>query len=315
MLDTLSDLVPSVPNLLIFVAVGCAVFGVASFFEVENRLRRLTPEPARATLGPSLRRGGSSFEQLMNRWFKNRFVPSDERQRTTLKLWLLQAGYDSSRAVQTYYGFRVILGVALPTLGMVFLPLLGGQFRDQVIPAAMFLAALGFMLPTIWVSQRRKRRQREMREGLPDVLDLMLVCTEAGLGLDMAIAKVGEEATESQPLLSHDLRLITTEIRAGRSRPDAMRAFADRTGISETNSLVNLLIQSDALGTSMAQTLRVYAQDMRTRRLLKAEELAQMVTVKLSIVLVACLVPALVIAVMAPVIFNIVRTWKGLPPL
>jgi tight adherence protein C len=168
------------------------------------------------------------------------------------------------------------------------------------------------MLPVYWVRRRRKSRQRQIDDGLPDVLDLLLVCTEAGLGLDTAIARVGEEMAKAQPVLSELLTLVSAELLAGRPRADAMRALSVRAGVDRVNSLVNLLLQSDLLGSSMATTLRVFAADMRSHQLLRAEEAAQTMTVKLSMVLVGCLMPALVTAIMAPVIFHIVDTWKGL---
>lgn len=315
MLDTLAGLIPSLPNVLIMGAVACAVFGAAALFEREGRLRRLTAAPVAAMPGVSLRRGGSFLERLLNLGFTDRFVPGDERERTRLKTWLTQAGYTSTRAAETYYATRVVLGLAVPFVAIFLVPILLPDLRSQAVTLALLAAVVGFMLPVVWVSRRKKRRQRQVREGLPDVLDLLLVCTEAGLGLDMAIARVADETITSHPLLSDNLRLINTEVRAGKPRVDAMRAFAERTGVPEAVSLVNLLVQSDTLGTSMAGALRVFAEDMRAHRLLKAEELAQKLSVKLSMVLVACFVPALVMAVMAPIIFSIVRTWKGLPPL
>jgi tight adherence protein C len=168
------------------------------------------------------------------------------------------------------------------------------------------------MFPLYWVRHRRKVRQRQINEGLPDILDLLLVCTEAGLGLDTAIARVGEEMAKAQPVLSSLLMLVSAELLAGRPRAEAMRNLSVRANVERVNSLVNLLLQSDQLGSSMAATLRVFAADMRSHQLLDAEEAAQKVTVKLSIVLVACFMPALMIAIMAPIIFHIIHTWEGI---
>jgi tight adherence protein C len=167
---------------------------------------------------------------------------------------------------------------------------------------------IGFILPSLYIKSRRSANQKQVREGLPDMLDLMLVCSEAGLGLEMAIARVGEEITVTRPLLASLLQQIGIELRAGRSKIDALKGFADRAGTADVISLVRLLAQSDALGTSMAQTLRVFAEEMQSRRMLNAEEAAQKISAKLSMVLVGCFLPAIMIGVIAPVIFNIIHT-------
>jgi tight adherence protein C len=312
MLQTIAVSNLLLPSVVIFVAVVCAIYGLASFVLPDDRLWRL--KPAAAT-GVSIRKGGSRLEQFASRSIGGRLAPNDERERASLKLWLTHAGYDSPAAAQAYYGFRLILAAGLAAAALLIIPL---ALPQQHSASALFTAALvggliGFMVPVVWVSRRKKLRQREIQEGLPHILDLLLVCTEAGLGLDMAIAKVGEEFAFSQPVLAEQLGLISAELRAGRPRASAFRGFADRTGVPEVNSLVSLLVQSDLLGTSMAGTLRVFSADMRDHQLLKAEELAQKVSAKLSIVLVGCFMPALIIAIIAPVIFHIVVTWQGFP--
>jgi tight adherence protein C len=295
--------------IVVLLAAGCAVFGMASLLAPDRRAQRLGS--ALRVAAPSVRRGGSRLERLVARWFKDPLGTQDPNELTALKKWLLQAGYDSPQAGQTYRGSRIFLAAALAMLAFLALPLVTGLSLGQIMGIAVTGGFTGYVLPTAWVGYRRKFRQAVMQRGLPDILDLLLVCTEAGLGLDMAIAKVAEETAATQPILAADLALIVTELRAGSPRIDAMRAFAIRTGIPETNSLVNLLIQSDTLGTSMAATLRVFAADIRAHQVLRAEEQAQTVTVKLSIVLVLCLMPALVISIAAPIGFHVAHTWQG----
>lgn len=294
------------PNLLldalVFATVASAVFGVAAVVSAG----RQTPAS-----GLSIRRGNTGFERLLSR-LGSKFVTSDEKERTALNLTLLQAGYDSPQAAATFYGARILLGAALLALTAILFPFLGLEARLLSF-AAPVVAIVGFLLPTLYVRVRRSSNQKQVREGLPDVLDLMLVCSEAGLGLEMAIARVGEEIAATQRLLASHLRQIGIELRAGRSKVDALKGFADRTGTADAISLVRLLVQSDALGTSMATTLRVFAEEMQSHRMLKAEELAQKISSKLSMVLVGCFMPAIMIAIIAPIIFNILRTWKGLP--
>jgi tight adherence protein C len=310
----LDDFSRYLPYFLMLLASTFAVFGIAILLAPDDRARRLAGTFIRRdTDGVSIRRGGTTLDRLVTRPFASRFAPSDERERSSLKLWLLQAGYDSPQAVQTYYGFRVFFAAIMTPIAIVcstiFLPRYGiGMYFALTIMAAV----VGFMFPVYWVRHRGKKRRRQISDGLPDILDLLLVCTEAGLGLDTAIARVGEEMTKAQPVLSSLLMLVSAELLAGRPRAEAMRNLSIRANVERVNSLVNLLLQSDLLGSSMAQTLRVFAADMRSHQLLAAEEAAQKVTVKLSIVLVSCFMPALMTAVMAPVIFHIVHTWEGI---
>lgn len=300
------------PYAAVFIAVVCAVYSVALLLTPNDRLRRLSP--ATAGLKPVTVRRAGPFERLLTARLGGKLAPSDARERSSLRLWLLQAGYCSPQAIQAYYSVRIFLAVVCGLGTMVVVPL---AFSHEAAGTMLFSggsigAAIGFMLPISLVGRQRKSRQRIIRDGLPDILDLLLICTEAGLGLDMAIARVGEELVETYPMFSEHLQNISTELLTGRSRNDAMRAFADRTGVDEVNSLVNLLIQSDTLGTGMAQTLRAFSADMRSHRLLEAEEKAQKVTVKLSMILVGFFMPALISSIMAPIIFKIIATWRGI---
>jgi tight adherence protein C len=293
-------------NLLLFVLIGAAVtsavFGIDGF---------VSGEASGEESGFSVRRGNSALERLLSR-VGGKFVTAKEKERANLNLMLLQAGYESPQAAATLYGVRVLLALNLIVVTVFLFPLL--SLESQLMPVAALLAAVvGFVLPALYIKVRKSKNQKEVREGLPDVLDLMLVCSEAGLGLEMSIARVGEEIGVTRPLLASLLQQIGTELRAGRSKVDALKGFADRAGTPEAISLVRLLIQSDALGTSMAETLRVFAEEMQSHRMLKAEEVAQKISAKLSMVLVGCFMPAVLIAVIAPVIFNIVHSWKGLP--
>jgi tight adherence protein C len=242
--SSLDDVSHYIPYGLMVLASTFAVFGVAILLAPDDRARRLAGGFIRRDNGSvSVRRSGSALERLVTRPFAARFAPSDERERSSLKLWLLQAGYDSPQAVQTYYGFRVCLAMALTPIAVVastvFLPRSGvGLYFALTIVAAL----VGFMFPVYWVRHRRKARQRQVNEGLPDVLDLLLVCTEAGLGLDTAIARVGEEMAKAQPVLSSLLMLVSAELLAGRPRSDGPRRCAicrcGRTSTASTRWLI-----------------------------------------------------------------------------
>ncbi|HJS41048.1 MAG TPA: type II secretion system F family protein, partial [Sphingomicrobium sp.] len=168
-------------------------------------------------------------------------------------------------------------------------------------------AALGLYLPALFVRAKADRRQQEIINGFPDALDLMLVCVEAGLGLEAAFARVGMEMTESHPRVAEQFGAVVLEMRAGRNREDALRRMADRAGVDEIRAFATLLIQSTKLGSSIAQTLRIYAAEMRERRRMRAEEKAHRLPVLLSIPLVACMLPVMIGVLMLPAAIRVVR--------
>jgi tight adherence protein C len=171
----------------------------------------------------------------------------------------------------------------------------------------MIAALMGLYLPSLWVRARADRRQRDIINGFPDALDLMLVCVEAGLGLEAAFSRVGMEMTRSHPLLAEQLGSVVLELRAGRSQEDALRRMADRAGADEIRAFATLLIQSNKLGSSIAQTLRIYASEMRERRRMRAEEKAHRLPVLLSVPLVTCMLPVMIGVLMLPAVIRTIR--------
>jgi tight adherence protein C len=166
---------------------------------------------------------------------------------------------------------------------------------------------VGFALPSLWLGRKTTLRQKLIRHGLPVALDLMIVCIEAGSGIDQAIVKTSDELDITYPALAEELRLVTTEIRAGKPRLEAFRNFASRTKVPEVRSLVAMLVQTDRFGTSIAQALRTHAEEVRMKRRQDAEERAAKIGVKLVFPLVFCLFPALYIAILGPAVITYVR--------
>jgi tight adherence protein C len=280
-------------DILVFAAAIAGVFGLSSLLERK-------PVPA------TLLRGGSTNRLV--RWVARR-LRAGERERLANRLWLLQAGFEAPDAPQNYLATRLLLTPSLVLASLAALPFAASDLRfGQTVAIASVAAAVGLLAPLLYVRWRRARRQQAVREGLPDALDLLLICSEAGLGLDTAILKVGEETAAIHPVISGQLLQVSSELRAGRPRVEAFRGFGDRTGIQETASLVSLLVQSDALGISMSATLRAFAEDMRAHRLLRAEELGQKIAVKLTVILATCLLPALLIAIMTPIVNRVLHT-------
>jgi tight adherence protein C len=221
---------------------------------------------------------------------------------------MLQAGYYKSSALAKYYVLRIILAILLPAIAVIVLPQVWAKLNwDMIALLVAISSVVGLFLPTVWVSRRIENRQQQCRDGFPDALDMLLISVEAGLGLDAAINRVGMEIGGAYPVLGEHFQLVGAELRAGQSREGALRSMADSIGIEEVGSLVTLLIQSDMLGTSIAQALRVHADDMRIKRMLRAEEKAHMLPVKMTVPLILGILPPLVIVILAPAIIRFMR--------
>lgn len=221
---------------------------------------------------------------------------------------MIAAGFDAPSAPRVYTLIRLLLVVALPTC-FVALNLLSGR-ELSYIKLYIFgsIAALaGLYVPALFVRAKADRRREDLVNGFPDSLDLMLVCVEAGLGLEAALDRVGREMTISHPLVSQMLTTATLQLRAGASREIALRKMADAVRVDEISSFAMLLIQSDKLGTSIATTLRIYASEMRERRRMRAEEKAHRIPVLISVPLVTCMLPVMIGVLMLPAAVRVVR--------
>ena len=220
---------------------------------------------------------------------------------------LIQAGFRGSRALFLYQGIRVVLPIGLAVVGLVFVaPALGLPFAGAVL-AAVWLGAMGWVLPSFYIGGRAKARQKELQLALPDTLDLMVVCVEAGLGLNQAILRVSEEIRHVSMVASQEFALVNLEIRAGTSREDALRNLGERTGQEDLRSLVAMLIQTDRFGTSISQALRVHSDTLRSKRKQRAEEAAAKTTIKMLFPLVFCIFPALFVVILGPVAIRLMQ--------
>jgi tight adherence protein C len=298
---------------LTFVSVTLCVLATAGLVGTRGILRRrLQSETAIATAHSelSLRLGeGRSWLERLVKPLAQQLTPDENVRMTSMRMRLVQAGYMRPSALGTYYAVRMISAIVLPLLLLVLLPVLSKTMTvNQILIMGASAILSGLYLPPAVLSKRIKGRQLEINEGFPDALDMMLVCVEAGLGLDAAINRVGQEIGKAHPVLGEQMELVGLEMRAGKPRQEALRNLADRTGVDEVRSLVTLLIQSDSLGSSIAQSLRVHAEDMRTRRMLRAEEKAHKLPVKLSIPLILCVLPSLMIVILSPAALRIIDT-------
>jgi tight adherence protein C len=221
-------------------------------------------------------------------------APRSAKELGSLRLRLVQAGYRREEALTIFFGIRVLFSLTLFAM-----------FSTSIITRPnMTLAlgglALGYLLPGMLLARVAKRRAHRIRLSLADALDLLVVSVEAGLGLDQALQRVATELAFAYPDLSDELRLINLELRAGKPRAEALRNLADRTGVDDLSSLVTMLIQTDKFGTSVAQSLRVYSETLRTKRRQRAEEAAAKTGVKMVFPLVFCIFPAIWVVTIGP---------------
>jgi tight adherence protein C len=225
-----------------------------------------------------------------------------------LRQKLVMAGFQSPAAPRLFTLIRLVLVFALP-LGYVILAYSGDEPPSfvRVYLIGSVLALLGLYLPNLYVQARADRRRDEIVNGFPDCLDLILVCVEAGLGIEAAMDRVGREMVHSHPLVAELLSITTLQLRAGATREDAFRRLAEAAAVDEIRSFTTLLIQSDKLGTSVSATLRVYASEMRERRRMRAEEKAHRLPVLISIPLVVCMLPTMIGVLMLPAAVRVVR--------
>jgi len=294
-----------IPIVAIFLSVALASASLASLAlsrraPGRRRLRDLegsqasTPTLANPQLteqrSPALRRIAS-------------IVPKSPKNMARVQRRLTAAGYQSFGAVVAYSLAELLLPIIFGGLSIWVL----GVGRGWVV--ALFAVALAFMAPAFWLARATALRKKQIRNGLPDALDLILLCLEAGSSIDQAIVKTTNELAISHPALAEELRLVTTEARAGKPRLEAFRNFAERTKVDEVRAFVAMLIQTDRFGTSLGQALRTHAEVSRTKRRQRAEERAGKLGVKMVFPLVLCLFPAFYVVVLGPVVIKFIRVF------
>ena len=263
-----------------------------------------TSEKAKVVLPASLRSGG--VDPNLARW--SRLLPKSAKDMSALERRLASGGYRSSRALVAFSAAPPLLCVVL---GLSVLGWFGFMDRSGWIFGA-FGALAGYLAPGFYLDYRISQRRRQIRNALPDVLDLLIVCLEAGSSLDQSVVKVTEELAIAYPALSEELRVLTTETRAGKPRLEAFKNLAQRTKVEDVRALVGMLVQTDRFGTSVSQALRAMAEDMRTRRRQAAEEMAAKVSVKLVFPLVFFMFPALFVVVLGPAALKFIQVFSSL---
>jgi tight adherence protein C len=289
----------------VFVAVALATGAVAFLAlgrstSAQRRLQEVTEAAPALRQAPVMLLDGQ--DPALARF--SRFVPKSPKEMGRIQKRLARAGHHSTRAAIVY----ALSELALPVLvgGGIFYWL--GTRRGLLFGA--LAAFVAYLLPSFVLSHLIEKRKKQIANGLPDCLDLLIVCVEAGLGLDQAIQKASEELHITHPAVAEELRMITTEMRAGKPRIEAFRNFADRTKVSDVKSLVAMLAQTDRFGTSIAQALRTFAEHSRIKRRQMAEERAAKLGVKLVFPLVFFLFPAIYVVTLGPAAITYINTFK-----
>jgi tight adherence protein C len=223
-------------------------------------------------------------------------------QRTRAQLMMMRAGFRSPDAIQVVRGVKLLLPIILLSLVLIT-----GIYHYSPIFVLLIALGAGFLLPEFWLQLRIKSRQQRLRIALPDGLDLLVICVEVGLGLDQALLRVAQELKIVHPELSEELTLVNLEMRVGKTRIEALRELGRRTGLDDLKTLVAMLIQTERFGTSVAQSLRVHSDELRTKRRQRAEELSAKTTVKMVGPLVFFIFPALLVVILGPAVITLIR--------
>jgi tight adherence protein C len=298
---------------LLLAAVLLSVLGVSWLVRPPNVVeRRLTTDggaveaqgvPIDVVLRP---RHHGRFLSLLGRWYESghadRWNPLRER--------LAGAGFRGPEVVRNWYLCRLALSLGLPVALLGALSLLKHDVPPAIIlPIAIAGSGAGFLLPSMWLDRRILLRTQALRLAFPDTLDMILVCVEAGLGIDMALQRTMTEIARAHRTIAEEMELMTAELRAGKKRAEVLKDFAKRTNVEEIRSFVTVLVHAEQFGTSIADALRVYASEMRNKRLLRAEEEANKLPVKLSVVVAGCTFPALFLLLLTPIMISILRAF------
>jgi tight adherence protein C len=255
----------------------------------------------RITLLGGIQLAGALFGKVVERM--ETILPKSKAEVSVVRKRLVRAGYRSDGAVNSFYGAKVMVPVLLCMLVFVF------AHGENIL---LYVSALGvgFLLPDFWLGNRIKKRQKRIRLGLPDVLDMMVICVEAGLGVDQATMRAAEELRKAQPEVCDELGIVVLEQHAGRPRSEAWKNFADRTNVDSVRNLVTVLVQSEQFGTSVAKTLRVHSEVLRTKRRQAVEEAAAKTTVKLVFPLVFFIFPSIFLVAIGPAVLMIIDSFK-----
>jgi tight adherence protein C len=306
----IAENIPIMVSLAAFLALNLLSAGLFQYFRQRARERELL-EKVRAggENRKAIDKGKTSVGMLVSGLLGlvgKRLVPEDSADYARIRTRFLRAGLRKTNAMAFCWGIKFLLMFTFPICFLLArITILGPISANTNLFICLLLALAGFYLPDVWLWLRTSRRKDKILRELPDALDLLVVCVETGLGLDAAINRVAEDMRLGSRILSDELKVMNLEIRAGKSREDALRSLALRTGLEDIDNLATMLIQTERFGTSVAQTLRVYSDSIRSKRYQKAEEIAAKLPVKLMLPLILLIFPSLFVVLLGPVAISV----------
>jgi tight adherence protein C len=290
----------------VFLATSMLTFVVMATVRVRGSVKRRAADisshgPRRAAENRrSLRYASAKAAQRLIDYTTKNYSESNEKHVRMLRRQLMQAGFLDPRAPAFYFISRTVLAIGLGVAAFFLIPVVSPETKSLFWPIVGISGLAGYFGPGFYLGRRITKRQTEHRAGFPDFMDLLVVCADAGLSMEAALDRVGREIADAYPSLGANIHMTTLEMRAGRSLSEALEHLGDRLGLEEARSFATLLQQSEELGSSMTDALRVYSDDMRHKRLSRAEEKAYSLPAKLSVPLVLCVFPVLVVVIMLP---------------
>ena len=293
---------------LVFVVVVAICLGASALLRPNVARQRLIGLVADTPQRPQTKDGWVRWVARLTQPISRLSMPEEGFEKSSIRLRFAHAGIRNAAAAPAFFGVKTLLTLGLPLLGFVLLTLSGSPLTGNTLLFAMLaLAALGYYGPNLVLSQRVAARQRDIFESFPDALDLMTVCVEAGLGTEAAMMRVAEDLQFKSPALADELRIVNLELRAGADRERALRNLAIRTGVEEVDGFVSMISQAERFGTSIAASLRIHSDMLRTRRRQRAEEAAAKIALKLLFPLIFCIFPSLMVVLMGPAMIQIYR--------
>ena len=316
MIGFLSDVGPVtiISGIFLFLAVMLIVAGISAILaEQEFFQRRLASSHATGVSQAMPKRAGIIMEDGLLKQFDVFVTPRNEAELTAIRKRMVQAGYRWPSAVRIYYAAKAVFALGFAILAGILVPLIASHLPFWIVGIVVVVALLlGYGLPSFWLQREIEYRRQSAELGFPDLLDMLLICLEAGNGLDQASRRVAREIRKVNKVLSDELGVVNDELYAGKSRAAVFRDFADRLNVSDISAFAAVLRQSDEFGVSIADTLRVYSAELRSKRIMRAEEKANMMPVKLALGSILFTIPPTLLIMAGPSIIMIIRTFAGL---
>ena len=301
-------------GVVMWVAIFAIIYGVRVYAEerstLARRLETSSPSDSINVLQPSVR---ISLDDGFLKRFEKFVTPQNPEERSQTQQRLILAGYRNPAAMRVFYFSRAVLTIGMTVLAAMIVPSLGPTF-PLIFKLAMIMVPgiFGYLAPAFWLDKMTSSRKSEAERAFPDVLDMLLICLEAGQSIDQACRRVANEIGAKSQVLATEMKTINDELWAGKERSRVFHDFADRLGVSDIQAFATVLKQSDEFGVSIADTLRVYAAEMRNKRMMKAEEIANLMPVKVAMGSIFFTVPPTMIIIGGPALIMIMRTFAHL---